>query len=166
MQNKIKTSTQVIEGYSTSRIAESETNDCVVKAVAVVLGVPYDQAHELVRVNTGRQNRNGVKMGKFSGWLLGCSNPVITEQPDESWKSTPYGTQDYYWPKTVYINRKQGKKIFCKMSVGSFLKLYPSGRYYVVTRGHVFAVVDGEVIGNPSDATKLRTTVKCAFHHS
>lgn len=147
---------QVIEGYASSLIAKQETNDCVVRAIAVLEDRSYDSAHTEARLQLNRRNRSGVKLHALLNWLENVRQykRVITEQPPNSIGRTP---------KTVYTNKKTGQKTFCRMSVGSFLKLYPTGKYYVIVPRHIFAVVNGEVLGNVADAQKLRILVDYAF---
>lgn len=158
MERKIVSSVDVIEGYKTSPIARSETNDCVVRAVAVVRNCHYDEAHRLVKLRTGRQDRKGTSRRDLLTWLETHCEPVVTEQPVKL-------LRPYMFPKTVYTNKKTGERLFCKMTVGSFVKLYPKGRYYVCVQSHMFAVVDGEIVGNKSDATTLRAIVHFAMKH-
>jgi hypothetical protein len=45
----------------------------------------------------------------------------------------------------------------------SFLKKFPKGRYFILIKGHAFAIIDGVVYGNQEDATRLRARVLQAF---
>lgn len=152
----IRTSTDVIRDFNSSIIAKSETNDCVVKAIAVIYGCTYDMAHETAKHDMDRKDREGVQMMTLINWIMKVQwcERVLTEQPKISFLPSP---------KTVKIIKKTGKKIFHKMTVGTFIKQYPTGRYFVIVKGHIFAVVDGEILGNPNDAIKLKTIVHHAF---
>ena len=44
MSLKFSNPEQFIEGYVTSRYKDYETNDCVVKALAILFGISYDVA--------------------------------------------------------------------------------------------------------------------------
>jgi len=57
---KFNYSKDVISGIRTTKVANKETNDCVVKAVAASIGVTYDTAHTFVKETFNRENRKGV----------------------------------------------------------------------------------------------------------
>lgn len=50
---------QFISGLSESRYRNYETNDCVVKAFAILFGISYDEAHGFSRGFFDRPERNG-----------------------------------------------------------------------------------------------------------
>ena len=50
-----------------------------------------------------------------------------------------------------------------RMTVGKFVKDNPKGTFFMLVRGHAFTIKNGSVIGNWSDAEKLRTRVVTAF---
>ena len=49
-----------IKGYKKSKIAQSEKNDCFVRAVASATGSHYDSAHSFVKETFDRKNRKGT----------------------------------------------------------------------------------------------------------
>ena len=51
---------QFISDYSKSRYKGFETNDCVVKAVSILFGIPYDEAHGFSRGFFNRTEKDGV----------------------------------------------------------------------------------------------------------
>jgi hypothetical protein len=51
---------QFISDYSQSRYKGFETNDCVVKAVSILFGIPYDEAHGFSRGFFDRPEKDGV----------------------------------------------------------------------------------------------------------
>ena len=60
---KFNYSKNVIAGIKTSKVANNETNDCVVRAVAAATGVNYDTAHSFVKEIFNREANKGV-LGK------------------------------------------------------------------------------------------------------
>jgi hypothetical protein len=52
---------QFISDYSQSRYKGFETNDCVVKAVSILFGIPYDEAHGFSRGFFDRPEKDGVR---------------------------------------------------------------------------------------------------------
>lgn len=158
-QKPIRRSKDVILGYTKSVIASVERNDCSVKALAVVNNWEYDQAHKELKENIGRGFREGASAMKLINYLKGQFEPIITEQPS-SRKSVSH---EFLMPKTVYTYKKTGKKVYHGMTIGAFLKLYPTGSYYVIVKGHAFAIVDGEILGEFSDILKLRRVIISVF---
>ena len=51
---------QFISDYAKSRYKGFETNDCVVKAVSILFGIPYDEAHGFSRGFFNRTEKDGV----------------------------------------------------------------------------------------------------------
>ena len=51
---------KAIKGYDESKIAKSETNDCVVRAFASAFEVSYDYAHKYVADEFGRKPKKGT----------------------------------------------------------------------------------------------------------
>jgi hypothetical protein len=100
--------------FSQNTKAMHETNDCTVKAFAVVFDTTYEKAHAHLKKNCGRQNRKGIH-----------AREVIPP----SLKKTKYKVGPY--SKTNRITLK------------NFLEKHNQGRFYVLIRGHAFAVVDG-----------------------
>ena len=41
------------------------------------------------------------------------------------------------------------------MTVGTFIKKYPEGTFFIIVKGHAFTIKNGVVIGNYEDALKL-----------
>ena len=155
----IRTSKTVIKDFTFSVIAKLETNDCVVKAVAVIAECTYDEAHAEVSMRMNREFRKGVLTTTLVKYMNERHAPVITEHADH----LIHGQIIKYEPHTTYTSKKTGKKTFCRMTVGTFAKQFNQGKYYVLIKGHIFAVVNGEILGNAVDAAKLRTRVKRAW---
>ena len=101
----------------------NEKNDCAVKAVAVVANASYQEAHEALRL-AGRKPRRGTPL------------PVIF--------AALRSLGVYHEFKTVADHR--GKDMGrCPISrVRS--RLPRKGRFLVLTRSHILAVVDGVVL--------------------
>lgn len=120
-----------------------DRRDCVVSAIAVAFQLPMETADQVVTEQFGRKRNRGVEVNNI-------------------WKAFGKGTFVGKKIKRVdnltrYINK--GEVVFRAMTVGTFLKKYKEGRYMLIIRGHAFAVVDGAVVGNLSDARRLRARV-------
>jgi hypothetical protein len=143
----IKTS-EAIEGYADSLIAKNEYNDCVVRAFASSIEMPYEKAHAFVTKTFKRKPKKGVPTFPLINWLK--ENYQIIGD-----KRTTFSK--YESPCTYYKERR------FQMSVGKFAKLHPVGNYFLLVSGHAFTIKDGCVIGNVADAMKPRTIVQFAF---
>jgi len=138
---------QAIKGYADSPLAKSETNDCVVRAIASAFDLEYDKAHQWVANKFKRQFRKGT-----FGFPIGM-NGMSDNNTRFNYKRT----------KTIeakYLTTNGGKS---KMTVGTFAKEYNIGTYIIRVDRHAFTMKDGWVIGNPEDATKLRKIIKNAW---
>jgi hypothetical protein len=152
MKNDIpfKTSREAIPQMETCPIALGETKDCWVRAMAAAFKVPYAQAHEVAAKQFGRQPRQGTRaveptMAKLNHTLFGRQLRKLT--PEER--------------TTRYVN--YGQVVTRQMTVKTFLKQYPTGVFILLVRGHAFRIDNGVVIGNTSDASKLRVRLEAAW---
>ena len=93
----------------------NEAKDCSVRALAVILGDSYRDAHEILRIG-GRKNRQGF----YLDWFL-------------SQKSTIAGLKI----TEVAFNPAH------KMTPSIFAHTYKKGKYIVTIHRHAFAVIDG-----------------------
>ena len=126
-----------IKGYSESKLAQSETRDCVVRAFAAACDWEYDKAHKFISKEFLRQPKMGTK--RFL--------PTMDKMVSEGRK----------------LGRKKIKTITDKSikTVGQFAKWYDRGTYIVVISGHAFAIKDGVVVGgNWNDAERMRCQIK------
>lgn len=101
-----------------------ERNDCAVRALMTVTGSTYRVAWGLIKVKTGRPNRKGTPtraLARFldSGTILGCT-----------------------------FERTQGTGVSKRgrITLARFVRQNLVGTFYVLKRGHAFAIVDGVVV--------------------
>jgi len=141
----ISTSTAITD-YAESKIAKMETNDCVVRAIASSSGISYDKAHSFVADKFKRKPRKGTY-----GFISGMNSMVTSGEK---------------------LNRKAVKKVditvktktgVTTMTVNKFAENFTSGSYIVTVNGHAFTIKDGKVVGNVSDAVKIRKKVIAAW---
>lgn len=97
-----------------------QSNDCTIRAAALVGLVPYDEAYDSFAVVGRRSGRSFT----FKTWA--SSNPLPSGQ--FRWKSFP---------------AERGKR---RMTCVEFATLYPTGRFILKTAHHVFACIDGVLI--------------------
>lgn len=104
------------ELFADYRKLYKERNDCTVIAFAVALNTTYGKAHKHMQIVYGRQKGRGV---------------YIREHPNIGLNKTKHKIGPY-----TQENR---------ISVANFAKKHTQGRYYCLSRGHAFAIIDGVV---------------------
>jgi len=96
-----------------------ENNDCGVRALALVCNIPYKTARETLSAH-GRKHGAGVFTFQLAKALVEHSNPK---------------------PLQTVLKPKGGR--YTPKTIG---KAYPKGRFLLYSRGHVMAMVDGEIL--------------------
>ena len=157
MNNELKyiSTKDAIIGYSDSVIAKSETNDCVVRAISSAFEMHYDEAHQFVKVKFGRKDRKGT------AFFVGGLRRMINDKVKINGKS--FQTMGNEYGHVSYEVKVKGQMVKRNMTTGTFIKKYPVGKYLVVVRGHAFSIIDGQVVGNTSDATMKKRVICNAF---
>lgn len=107
-----------------------ETNDCAVRAMANAFSVPYVHAWAAMRA-AGRKDKKGTAVGVIDKVVTGEHGGKRGHRMERVGKSY------------------EGKH---EVTIGTFCKYHPTGRFYCIVRGHAFAIVDGVV----QDAFKNR----------
>lgn len=148
-----------IIGWSDSTIAQTETNDCFVRAVAAATDSPYDVAHKYVREVFKRKPKQGTmnvpRTLKQQTEMLG-KKIVELGEPDVTFPTAPNRLITRYNNGGVIVERQ--------MTLQTFVKQNPKGSYILIVARHAFALKDGKVVGgNASDARQLRKRVHCAY---
>ena len=123
-----------------SKIAQGETNDCVVYATASALDLSYDQAHQVAREKFNRKDRKGTQ----SIYLLQGLR------------------KEYQEVKAINTYTVHGKKIDRAAKVYSFAKANPQGTYFILVRSHALAIKDGVVYDNKNQGSD-KCNIKWAF---
>jgi hypothetical protein len=133
---------EAIAGYTDSIIAKTERADCVVRAIASASGMAYDKAHSFVADKFNRKPRRGT-----FGFSLRMNSMVTSGE-----KLNRKGVKRV----DVAVKTKTGTTT---MTVNKFAENFNHGSYIVVVKGHAFTIKDGKVVGNFSDAVKIRKKV-------
>ena len=162
MKNKVpyESTSTAIQGYSESKIAKSETADCVVRAFASAFDVTYDRAHKYVKEEFGRKDRRGT-YGTVSRLVKMADDRTTVNYK----KVYPVGVRK----SSTLINSLsynvtiKGETKVRQMTVGTFIKQNPKGTFFVLVRQHAFTIKDGVVIGNFEDSVKTKKIMRCAF---
>ena len=167
---------------SDSAIARSEDNDCVVRAFAAITEVKYDEAHSYVKRIFGRPKGKGTPrfgpiMAQRQG-LFTCGKMKYERMTNHTETTYTKKRKEYNWdtyeyevnPREVTIKSrfvplitKYGKTRVSQMTVGTFMKEYPKGKYILHVHSHAFGIVDGVVMGNLADARQMKCRVIDAY---
>ena len=142
-----------IIGYTDSKIALSETNDCVVRSFASAFKVTYDDAHKFV---ADRFNRK-PKKGTFR--FVPIMNGMTYSQINLWGKKLKQMGNGLSKNSMTYFD----KGIQRNMTTFQFLQKYPKGTYMVTVKGHAFTISNGVVIGNHEDVLKTKRVILHAW---
>lgn len=131
-----------IIGYELSQLAKQETNDCVVISISSAFEIPYEAAHEFVRVRFGRKNRQGTRgfieiMDRLSISKFSLNNRLFS-------------------PVTTIVAENKPSSQLKKMTVNQFIMKNPKGTFIMLVNGHAFTIKNGVVIGNFEDSVKIK----------
>jgi hypothetical protein len=151
---------EAIKVYSESIIAKSETNDCVVRAIASAFGIEYDRAHTFIKETFFRKDRQGTYN------FIGGMNKISRERTRIGRKTCkpvgkPNTSGSFY--TLDYEVKVKGQKTNRQMTVGTFIKKYPIGTFVICVRSHAFTIKDGVVMGNLEDSKKTRKIINSAW---
>jgi len=146
-------SSSYIIGYSDSKIAKSETNDCVVRSFASAFKVTYDEAHQFVSTKFNRKPRKGTArfvtiMNNMSNHSQNLFGKTLRRLGDGTSKNS--------------MRFSDGSKMR-NMTTFQFLKKYTKGTFMVTVSGHAFTISDGVVIGNHEDVLKTKKVILHAW---
>ena len=125
-----------------SELAKSERNDCVVRAFMVALDMSYDKTHKWVKDNFNRMDRRGTYTSAYLKNVLGKRK----NYKKISLFGVSPGRRYSFGDKELYNPKYKGKKT-C-YTVKSFMEEYPTGRFFIIVKGHALALVDGVLYGN------------------
>jgi hypothetical protein len=147
----IKSADHII-GYNESAIAKGERNDCVVRAIASTFGLKYDVAHKFVANEFGREPRKGTYGTTFKlsnrDNILGVKYQLANKE-------------NLLYPGSDIHQKKGGKPVNIPLRL--FLERFPKGKYLVIVKQHAFSIIDGTVIGNDSDGSRLKAKILFAI---
>lgn len=142
MQNTI--TNQVIKQGAAVKL-NKDHNNCAVLALAATTGKSYDEAYRIAENMWLRQRKKGVRMNTLVDYF---TNTLGAKKVDT---------------KKVYHTKYNNKDVVCKMTVSTFSKQYPKGRYFVLVSGHALAINDGEILDHDSLVSKNRRIIKHAW---
>lgn len=123
---------------------ESERNDCFVKALGAVTGVPYRDAHEFIRLNFKRLPRKGTRNpGEVLTGLKTNGKTVYGYVP----RPVSCGVEMHDWKCSTRYD-----------TLNQFTQTHQTGRYLLWSVNHAFALVNGRVYDNGLAGPRTRVT--------
>jgi hypothetical protein len=139
---------EFIKGLKGSTIAKSEDKDCTVRALAAVADIPYDLAHNYARAVWSRPPKEGIALAKrlnsqveFGVNIFGMK---IRRVASKAFKP------NFPSSSTLSYEISPDKK-HRQMTTLKFRTIYKKGRFLVISKGHAFAIINGQVVGNSDD---------------
>lgn len=151
-----KTSDSYIKNINDSKVARGEKNDCVVRALAASFDMTYDEAHHIAKTEFGRKDKNGTPHTCYTFKSLQDKGFKIN---GKSFKTIPY-EEIRYVGSTRYISEKNKElRNNQPIVVQQLLNKFPKGRYFVLVKQHAFSLIDGVIVGNHTDGTRMRAKV-------
>ena len=161
------------DGYavSSSILAKSEKNDCVVRACANAFDIQYDKAHQFVKERFDRKSRQGVK--EAYSVLKELCNEITCFGLEDGDQLSIFGN-DNQEHEIQYVGSepKKGGKLYNRKythkkvayTVKTFLQKYTNGTYIVLVNKHALVIKDGILIDNSNTRYGgYRRTVESAF---
>ena len=121
------------------RTIDTETNDCVVRALSLAFNVEYTKVHDLC-AKAGRKPRRGMRRLQ--------TNTVIKRLADN--------------PKAVMDSLPRGKR----QTFATFARDNAKGKWIVIKRGHAVALIDGVYHDNTTGRGLPRSLVQCYYKAS
>jgi hypothetical protein len=134
-----------------SKLGKNETNDCVVRAFAAALDLPYDKAHAWVKKELKRKDRKGTFMNLYGKNIIsktknGKKISFIGSHPSRDFMKYSIGSDK------ILVNTKYKTKT--GYTLKSFMENNPVGRFVLIVQGHAVAVVNGVLYGNKDERWK------------
>lgn len=144
------------EGFNCTVLSSNIKNDCTTRTFAFLFFKDdYEKAEAHLKEVLGKEEGRGIGTDDLHKYLTETES---LKQKEIIGIGTPEG--DVHVLSTKFQTRTKKR---CKITVKEFLIKFPKGSYFISVRNHVFAIKDGEIFGNLSDAQKPLTRVERAF---
>ena len=127
---------------ASNELAKSETNDCVVKAIATATETTYNQAHDFAKNYLMRKDRDGTHLDTFAPNI--CKEEMTVGRKKVSF--------DKLSKKRVTNRYKVKGEIFDRQkTIKSFIKDNQKGTFIVTVAGHALTIKNGMIIDNAGE---------------
>lgn len=122
---------------------ENEANDCVVKALQAITGVPYREAHAFCAKRFARRNRCGTPVHAYlNESLVVFGYRFISKEA----KPISQSYSSFIGPRARY------------QTLADFVRSHRTGRWFACSNYHAFAVIDGVVYDNGAAGARTQVT--------
>lgn len=136
---------KITSGYenvisANSELAKSETNDCVVRAIASAANVAYEVSHKFCEEVFGRKHRKGVQTFALTTQFLKAEDGDGINIGGKDFTVKVLGKShlhNYYKLKGEVIERQKTLK--------SFIESHQKGTYVVLVANHAICIKNGEL---------------------
>jgi len=158
MTNQIKplsyAYSQEVLNLTGNKLAQKETNDCVVKAIATAVETSYNDAHDFAKNYLMRNDRQGTHLNTFAP-------NICKEEMQVGRKTVKFKKLD----KKRITNRYKVKgEIFDRQkTVKSFIKDNQKGTFIVTVAGHALTIKNGMIIDNVGEEFRPTRKVQGAL---
>ena len=153
----INLTTKEIKGYSNSKIAKSEKNDCFVRALAAGFDINYNEAHTIAKERFKRPDKRGTQNSHI------IEQMAFIEKDGIEINGVRAGVRVLSGLDIKNRYKLKGEIIDRKKTVKSFIKDHPKGTYIVTVSKHAFVVKDGKLIDNRGEEFRPTRKVDGAY---
>lgn len=140
-----------------SQLAQSEKNDCFVRALAVAGETDYQTAHQVAKEVFGREEKRGTLGFRISSAFLKAEAAGIM-LGGKKLEVAVLGKRD---TKNRY--KVKGEEIWRQKTLKSFIESHPVGNYIVTVAGHALAITSGELADWSKEGFKPTRKVQAAY---
>ena len=138
---------EVIKSNGPATKMEKDSNYCTVMALAATFGMSYDKAYDYASKEWSRKKGRGVATLTMLGSFPSAVGKEYAKKILSQEVIRVKAEQDYKQP--------QGHTVTRDMTLSTFSKKYPRGKYYILVKGHALAVINGEIVDH-TDKPKRR----------
>ena len=150
-------------------LSTRENNDCVVRAVSHAFNVDYVDAHHFCEFKLHRISGDGVYTSRYMPKVKQAFGKKLKQLGKASKYSDfrhitrPQKSKTEVWSnaKQKRVTKRVVKQVQYK--VNEFVKAHSEGNYIVTVKGHAFAIIDGEILGNYGDAKAVNKKINSAY---
>ncbi len=155
---------------ASSMLSNKEENDCVVRAISHAFDVDYIKAHHFCEMKLHRKSGEGTYTRRYLPNVKQAFGSKIKQlgkfgkyNKDYRYLTRPQKSKVEKWSnaKQKWVVKRETVQVEYK--VKEFVKLHSEGKYLVVVKGHMFALIDGVIKGNWNDSKRLTRKVKSAY---
>lgn len=138
---------QVIKSNGPATRKATDRNYCSVSALSATFKLSYDEAYDFAKKEWSRKRGRGVRTLTILETFPQAVGKEYFKEILDKQVTRVKAKQDYKQPDGSIKTRD--------MTLSTFSKKYPRGKYYILVKGHALAVIDGEIVDH-TDKPKRR----------